>query len=357
MEKRRSDMTTFVSAILSDLCSGDAFYHPSGEDIMKWFNCSHEVAKSVIDSVLIDSEDRQLWSETTPARGRNKQIVKFLHFECQQLIKGDILRATSNLEIATRFQLHYPGFEDETKLFHHVQILGRTVSQLAYIHLAKCEKLFCDQALQSTRIPRRGPGISARTKIIIAFAEKSFNDYLHERTDRLPKYEEIGKVVKPNITRSRVQQILSRHLPPEAVMFWVLDKGGCWRRIARLLEFASYQADRHFRDNSHHVFSIGQMARQFDLDYGTAARAIQVHLSKEQAVLWGAESESKPVSMRVRYQIRYLTKVARKHQNNPSWRLPFQGEIGRKLGIGQTGVSRITRQWLPAELAALWTVR
>lgn len=348
-------MTAFISNIFADLRSGAAFYHPSGEDITKWFNCSRELARSVIRSVSKDSKDRQLWEETTPAKGRNRHIIKFLQYECDLLSEDIIGKATSNFEIATRFQTSYPEPEDEVKLHHHIVVLAGTLNYLTYRHLSKSQRGLREAALPVLEITQYGHETSARTQRIIAFAEKSLNDYLHERTDQLPKYEEIGRVVTPQVTRSRVEQILSSHLPPEAINFWTLNKRGKWRRTVRLLNCASLEAERFFSDSSYYPMDIETMAKLFDLDNDVSIRAIRKHLSAKQANLWRQESERIPCS-KTRCRIRFLKKVARKYQNNPGWRLPTQEEIGQKLGICQTNVSRISRQWLPSELSALWAV-
>jgi len=364
IEKRRQEITAFINTILSDLRSGVAFYHPSIEDIAKWYNCHYEVVWRYINSILGDNpENHRLWDQATPARGRDKVIVGFLKTECRLIEDGIIERATPDLEIATRFQTQYPDLSnqvEETKLDRHVQNLKDKVRQLVKQDLTDRQKAVRSIGLRplGTSLPTEEKRVpTPGNQLIIDLATQLLNDYLHGRNERLPKYGEIGRLVTPHITRSRVEQILSRHLRPEAINFWMLNRCGNWRRITRMLEFASLQADRHFRDNSYHVFSIKRIARQFNLDGNTAARAIQEHLPKEQAVLWGAESEYKPESIKVHYCIRFFTKVARKHQNNPSWHLPTQGEIGQKLGIGQTGVGRIIRRWLPTELSALWAAR
>lgn len=279
MKKRRRNITDFINTILADLRSGCATYHPSIKDIANWLNYSYEIVWSVIDSILSDDlKIRQLWDETTPARGRIKE-------------RNDYKRT-----------------------------------------------------------------INPRVEQIVDFATRSLNDYLHKRTDSLPIYEEIGRVVTPHVTRSRVEQILSSYLPPEAIKFWMLNRRGNWRNISRLLNYASLQAERFFIDSSYHPMAVEIMADLFNLDSETSIRAICKYLPVKQAGLWQLEFGRVPRSQ-TRYRIRWLTRTARMFQKGLIQRLPTQEEIGRKLGISQTSVSRITRQWLPKDLAALWAVR
>ena len=357
MKKRRQDIESLINSILTDLRKNRAFYHPAVGDITKWFDCCYEVVWNAIHSVLKQPEDLQLWEETTPAKGRNRQIIDFLHHECGLLSKDTIQQATSNSEIANRFQVCYPDLKDEAKLLHHIEILTGTVSQLAYHHLSKSEKCVRDTALPSSGTKQCGPGISIRTKRIIAFAEQSLNDYLHERTDQLPIYDEIGKIVKPNVSKAWVQYVLSKHLPPEAFEFWKNNgQRANHHKIARLLNYAGQHAVRHLKYSHYRLPPISKMSERFDLSDETVVRVIQEQLPEEQAVLWRPVHRQRQNSLRVHYRIRYLTKVAHKHQNNPSWRLPTQSEIGRRFNVDQRSVSRIIRQWLPKDLVALWTV-